>query len=63
MILEKDFDTLDSLNQFVADESVNIVSIESVKKWYYTGMPLPKGGSFGYDKEYKRLYYQKLLNN
>lgn len=59
MIEQKKFESLDKLNEFVSDNNVKVINIETRQESYNTGLPLPKGGSFISTRECFNLFYSK----
>ena len=66
MIKEKEFESLQALNEFVSSNNVTTISIETYEYDYNTGLPLwPRGADFITKHIGKRLFYKetKLFNN
>ena len=58
MIHQKEFESLGKLNEFVEQNKVKIINVETYKYEYDTGLPLlPSGNSFITTREGKRLFY------
>lgn len=51
--------TKTELNDFVAKNDVYIISIETTKEKYDTGLPMVKGGSFKTKKDVLKLWYKE----
>ena len=57
MIHQKEFKNLDKLNEFVEQNKVKIINVETYTYEYDTGLPLWPSGTFITTREGKRLFY------
>lgn len=57
MVKQKNFESLEKLNQFLTENKVNIINVETYEYEYDTGFHLMNGTSFCTKREGKKLYY------
>lgn len=58
MIKSKKFKSETSLNEFIQQNDIKVISVETEKEKYDTGLPMPKGGSFIIDRDIIKLWYE-----
>lgn len=59
MVENKTFESLEKLNEFIMDDTISIINIETKEISYNTGLPLPNGGSFMSTQEVFNLFYKQ----
>ena len=57
MVKQKNFESLEKLNQFLTENKVQVINVESYEYEYDTDLPLMNGTTFVTKREGKRLYY------
>jgi hypothetical protein len=58
IIRTAEFSSLENLNKFIGtDNTINIISIETVEYEYDTGLPRVKGGTLKTKKEKIKVWY------
>ena len=57
MVKEKNFESLDKLNQFLIANKVDIINVETYEEPYDTGLPLMNGTTFHTKRQVKKLIY------
>jgi len=60
MVYKKVFENENQLNDFISQHDVRIVSIETKKESYNTGLPLPNGGSFYSERDVLMVWIEDL---
>jgi hypothetical protein len=59
MIKSKVFENENMLNEFVQQNDVKVISVETQKQRYDTGLPLPRGGSFITGRYVLKVWYEE----
>jgi hypothetical protein len=62
MINTKTFKNTKELNEYVAQNGVRVISIETQVERYDTGLPLPRDGNFYTDREVIKVWFEEPNN-
>lgn len=57
MIKSLKFRSEESINNFIRDNKIQLISIETLEEEYDTGLRLPRGGAFITTREVYKLWY------
>lgn len=62
MIKQKEFNSLLELNNFKKYNKIKVISIETKKVVYDTGLPFMNGSTFISEKDVLNLFYEEINN-